>query len=408
MFIRINSLKEAYEEAKNGSNAKKNAEELFAKASKIDGNEEFKLLQIQELLKEYEQDILRNTLRESQKHKDFNYAEDMIQNVFRTLKSYLTTDNKSFLQSLQKSINSISNSKLRLSETELINLKNIYTQSRTYLISLMTENKLSDETFKAFALQFCDKIIASLKNSSDREIYVISNILISLKQEISRVPNQSKDKVSEEYVYTGYPKNASINMSSNGIGISLQNGKLRYTKVPQNASIHMTNGQTKYFVNGRQVFPISISEEEAIALGAKKPNIGDNGSVNIGGVSMNSGSVNIGNNFSFDDESEQENVQEGGKISGGIHTIDVSKIKNLDKISGGVVSISGNGMISLDKISGGVINIQNGVTVKLDKISGGVINIGIGAKVSADKISGGVINGASRITYDRKTGGIIN
>ncbi len=86
-------------------------------------------------------------------------------------------------------------------------------------------------------------------------------------------------------------------MTSNGIGVSLSNGELRYTKLPQNVSISMDSSGIRYFSNGIQVFPVLIFEEEAVSLGATKPKINENGTVNVGNNIFAGNSLYSGGNI---------------------------------------------------------------------------------------------------------------
>ena len=406
--------------------------------SKILDSEELQYLgKIEILLNTYEKPILKGETLVTPQIEDFTESSKLMSVAFVQWESVCQDKEvKEIIEFVRLIMDGLLEygQKDLLSETEMVNLKNIFNKGGDFLVNqinkIQLREKSDEQVAETFLEQFFVKISTSIRKSENENIKKFYTALESMIKELNQQEvqqkktstNSSKDNnvnVKNNYIYTGYPKNARINMTSNGIGVSLSNGELRYTKLPQNISISMDSSGIRYFSNGIQVFPVLISEEEAVSLGATKPKINENGTVNVGnnifaGNSVYSGgNIHIGDvvggvNFKNFGESAQEEVVEGGKIVEGNHDIDITKIKNLDRIGGGTVTIRGNGIFNLGEITGGNVKIQSGVTVHLGKITGGEVNITIGAKVVSDLLTGGRINGKDRIIYQRNTGAIIN
>jgi hypothetical protein len=437
---RFNNINSQLKNDKLSSKSKKYCEEFYREIEQIDlpnkvdildTDEECYLSKIQSLLDKYEGPILRGEALETETIKSFKSAAEHVISIFDTwIQRSKDKDIKYILNTLRPILVSIESLGIQggVTDTELINLKNIFQKGGDFLqeqlIKVASGNKTEEDLAENFLKQLFEKIAAALRKSDNPDIIKLKSaleLLLVVFDSKKASPYTSTERTersgSRSFEYGGYPTSAQINMSQNGVNLSLSNGVLRYYRVPVGASMNMINGRTKYYFRGKEVQPELISEEEAISLGVKKPVINSDGSVSIGSSRISSGgSVNIGGgswsgvNFQSVNvgSSSESKPTENGRINEGIHVIDVSKIRNLERITGGVITIKGEGKFNLDRISGGVINIESGVTVSLDRISGGVVNIAVGARVIADRLTGGVINGKNRISYEKNTGAIVN
>lgn len=376
LLKRFNQINTQYKGTKLNSVSKKLVEKLYLEINKIDLSHKLKVLsEVEQLLNTYEAAIFKGEVLETPQIKDFKSTSKMIILIFdKWYNESQDSNTKTIIESIKSLISGLTShgAKETLSETEIINLKNIFNNGGMFLTNqldkLKIREKTEDQILEDFLPQLFGKVAATIRKSENPDVQKLHQALETLIQELQpktqKTNNQKVDtKTSAEYVYTGYPKNTQINMTSNGIGINVSNGELKYTKIPKNASIQMNNGSIKYFVNGL------ISEEEAVSLGATKPRINENGTVSIGNNRFGGGNVYSGGNIHigdvvggvystiFDKSSVQEEVKEGARITQGDHIIDITKIKNLEKILGGSVTIKGTGKFNLDIISGGVVNI---------------------------------------------------